>query len=118
MNECASWSTWKNWDSPAGTGDKEIGTRLIPEGYGKVNTELQYNCNKIGLEGRIVENHEMITTQKVQITPEGLTCLNANQIDDDCVDYETRSCCKGTLNSVSKRFYKRSKNTSCIQYAS
>ena len=94
VSECASWSAWKNWDTPAGTGDKEI----------PINANLPDNCKKTAIQGRIVENNEMITSQKVQISLEGLTCLNANQIGDDCVDYEVRLCCEGKLNSVFERF--------------
>ena len=87
VNECPNWTAWKNWDQVTtfGTGDKET-----PQ-----PKELPASCNRIGTQGRITESKETVTSQQVKITLEGLVCLNENQIDDDCWDYEIRFCCEG-----------------------
>ena len=79
---------WKSWDTPAGFGDKEIPKRLAA------------NCHPIAIQGRIKDSKQMITTQIVSIGLTGLECLNAEQIDEDCFDYEVRLCCKGKIKLI------------------
>jgi len=52
----------------------------------------------------------MITTQKVSIGLNGLECFNANQIDEDCLDYEVRLCCKGKIKLIFFRMVKTHTN--------
>ena len=50
--------------------------------------------NPTGVQGRISETNEMVTSQNVQIDLNGLKCLHADQSVDQCVDYEVRFCCE------------------------
>ena len=102
VNECTSWTDWKNWDSPSGTGDQEIprcekfkndiSSKCLPE----------KNCNPVGAQGRIKQTNQTVTFQNVQIDLDGLVCSHALQIGENCLDYEVRFCCKGKTNKLSK----------------
>ena len=83
VNECITWTAWANSDKPVGVGDKET---LVKDWW-----------QQIGIQGRIEKTKQTVTMQKVQITLHGLKCLNENQIDKKCLDYEVRFCLEGNI---------------------
>ena len=92
---------WKSWDTPAFFGDKEIPKKLAA------------NCQPIAIQGHIKDSKQIITTQIVSISLDGLECLNAKQIDEDCLDYEVRLCCKGKIKLIFLRMVNTHTNDCC-----
>jgi len=83
------WSNWMSRDFPSMTGDWELRTRLVSEGY------LNKECSPIAAEGRMIGSTATWTNEVVTFSASyGLVCQNAAQPDRTCEDYEIRFCCK------------------------
>lgn len=49
---------------------------------------------KIIIKARLKPSREQTTTDSLRLGSQGLRCLNAEQSDGQCLDYEIRTCCK------------------------
>ena len=84
------WTPWDDRDNPAGSADNE--ERAYYTHGGTCATEGV----PLAIQARIVGTHEPYTDSDdvITITPDrGLLCLNADQADGSCADYEVRYCC-------------------------
>ena len=89
IGQCGgTWSSWDDRDQPSGTGDWEL------LDYRSDASDI---CtNPVAAQGRIVGQTDMVTSQMVQLTLNGLICKNADQsTHESCLDYEARFCCAG-----------------------
>ena len=88
IGQCSgTWSTWGDRDDPGGVGDWET-----------LNYRKDVVCEKpTAVEARIVSSEEMVTSQNVKLTLQGLICKNEDQsLNEWCLDYEVRFCCDET----------------------
>ena len=85
-----TWTNWINRDQPSGSADNE-------------NAHKMNLCNgneATSIEARVASTQEDYSTtgQIVSITPvDGFKCLNADQLNQNCHDYEVRFCCPTKL---------------------
>ena len=55
---------------------------------------------KIIIKARLKPSREQTTTDSLRLGSQGLRCLNAEQSDGQCLDYEIRTCCKNQVRFV------------------
>ncbi|XP_078681175.1 cartilage intermediate layer protein 2-like [Branchiostoma floridae x Branchiostoma belcheri] len=92
QSDCTSWTRWINRDRPGGSGDYED-LPTIQDWYPDA-----VPCSvPSAIQGRTVGTHiEASQTGEVlavYTATYGLVCVNAEQSDGSCLDYEVRFCC-------------------------
>lgn len=81
------WTPWMNRDAPSGNGDGEHLNLLRQEGRSVCR-------NPIGVQCRRVDGLDYTQTgEKVSCQPGGFECINDQQPDGNCGDYEVRFAC-------------------------
>jgi hypothetical protein len=81
------WSPWMNRDDPSGNGDGEHLGALRAEGH-------QVCENPIGVQCRRTDGVDYtLTGENVTCRPAGGECLNSQQSDGNCDDYQVRFAC-------------------------
>ncbi|XP_078681206.1 uncharacterized protein LOC144916087 isoform X3 [Branchiostoma floridae x Branchiostoma belcheri] len=88
---CTHWTAWYDRDNPSGTGDWETLTDLRKENPGEIcltPTDIQVRVISTGqdafLTGETFAFYDVTT---------GFVCIEDEQDDDTCLDYEVRFCC-------------------------
>jgi len=86
---CGQWSSWSNYASynSEKPGDSEL---LVdrPDYY------IGGICKRPeASQARVVSTGTIFTNQIVRFGLHGLVCMNENQVDGQCLDYEVRFCC-------------------------
>jgi hypothetical protein len=85
----ALWTPWFNRDNPSGTGDEEYLSARIAEGNDICKSPLTAQCRRVSDQKDWKETGEL-----VQCTPNlGAVCVNSQQADGACDDYEVRFAC-------------------------
>jgi hypothetical protein len=81
------WTPWMNRDAPSGNGDGEH--------LGALRMEGRRVCeNPIGVQCRRTDGVDhTLTGENLSCRPAGLECLNDQQPDGNCDDYEVRFAC-------------------------
>ncbi|KAI8513398.1 hypothetical protein Bbelb_100370 [Branchiostoma belcheri] len=89
--QCTQWTDWYDRDNPSGTGDWETLTDLRKENPGEIcltPTDIQVRVKATGqdafLTGETFEFYDVTT---------GFICIEDDQDDGTCLDYEVRFCC-------------------------
>jgi hypothetical protein len=83
-----SWTPWIDRDDPTGNGDGEHLGAMMQEGYPVCANPTAVDCR------RIVDGIDWTQTGEVgSCTTAGFVCLNADQPDQQCDDYEVRFYC-------------------------
>jgi len=81
------WTPWMNRDDPSGNGDGEHLNALRAEGHQVCESPIGVQCRrKDGVD-------YTATGEKVTCRPAGGECLNSQQADGNCDDYEVRFAC-------------------------
>ena len=92
-----SWTNWMNRDNPDATGDWETIKVLQQEG------KLSNACKPSAIEARTRKDKvpALATGEKFKHndTAVGFACINEEQADKKCQDYEVRFCCPRSCNS-------------------
>ncbi|CAH1233319.1 CILP2 [Branchiostoma lanceolatum] len=85
---CTSWTVWFNRDSPEGRHDSETLTDLQTENPGQICTE------PVGIQARVSGSRmgALLTGElfKSFSPTQGFDCMNSEQDDGSCQDYETQ----------------------------
>ncbi len=84
---CPVWTPWLNRDNPGGKGDYETKQAFVKSGKACADP-LAVECRR--RDGR-AEARQRVTCNR----SEGARCLNAEQPDGSCPDYEVRFLCRG-----------------------
>jgi len=80
------WSSWKDRDNPSGNGDYELLKDFSPTG------DL---CPKaLAVQARMIGSSVLETDEIVKISLAGFSCVNDDQFQGGCSDYEVRFCCE------------------------
>ncbi|KAI8482553.1 hypothetical protein Bbelb_397010, partial [Branchiostoma belcheri] len=89
---CESWTVWFDRDDPTGTADAELLCPLHQEYPGRVcraptsiQARVRSTQQEASLTGEVFVAYNTLT---------GFKCLNADQTDNLCLDYEVRFCCQ------------------------
>ena len=86
------WTKWLDRDNPGGTGDWE--TVAIAKQWNLIPK----TCNSVGLEARLrstkIPAAQTGEVFRVNDNAKGFACVNADQPDRYCQDYEVRYCCE------------------------
>ncbi|XP_019631664.1 PREDICTED: uncharacterized protein LOC109475460 [Branchiostoma belcheri] len=88
---CTHWTAWYDRDNPSGTGDWETLTDLRKENPGEIcltPTDIQVRVISTGQDAFLTEE----TFAFYDVTT-GFVCIEDEQDDDTCLDYEVRFCC-------------------------
>ena len=87
-----TWTRWTNRDNPGKTGDHES----VSEYRNRDGINICNGKDRISIEARVSQTKADYSTtgESVLINPiDGFICLNANQPDNRCEDYEVRFFC-------------------------
>jgi hypothetical protein len=84
----AGWTPWIDRDDPSGNGDGEHLSLMLQEGYPVCSNPIGVECRRISDQADWTQTGEFATC-----TTAGFECLNANQPDRSCDDYEVRFFC-------------------------
>lgn len=85
-----SWTRWFDRDDPDGRGDYELLSEL------RIDFPDEICENPAGVDARLLNGQSWKTSgEDVDISPKiGLLCINSEQDDGSCSDYQIRFCCK------------------------
>ena len=89
-----NWTDYYNRDLPSGMGDFETLASLRRENPGEI---CKY---PIAVDARLVDDHThyTLTGQNLNVDLElGFYCVNEEQTEEECLNYEARFCCNGNF---------------------
>lgn len=84
------WTVWLDNDKPSEMGDWEVIDEVAQISFSRGTV---FCSNPKAYQARVVGTETMMTTQKVQFGSNGLVCVNSEQSDNMCLNYEVRFCC-------------------------
>ncbi|XP_078598614.1 cartilage intermediate layer protein 2-like [Branchiostoma floridae x Branchiostoma japonicum] len=91
-SECSSWTPWVSRDGPSGSGDYEDLPTIQAWYPGLVPCSVPsaFQARTVGTHIDASQTGEVFSTYRPSY---GLVCVNAQQSDGSCMDYEVRFCC-------------------------
>ncbi|XP_035668107.1 retinoschisin-like [Branchiostoma floridae] len=89
--ECTLWTRWFDRDDTSGTGDAELLSYLRQENPGQIcSGPSAIQARVRGTHVQASQTGEQFDSYDKEV---GFYCINSDQSDGSCLDYEVRFCC-------------------------
>ena len=85
---CLVWTPWLDRDDPSNNGDGEHLDAFLMEGWPVCASPRRIECRDV-----VSKTHFPMTGEVMTCNLRGGNCLNADQPDAACLDYEVRFLC-------------------------